>query len=73
MERYQEAEVTIERALGFASAGDRKQLAGTYGMEGVGDGYLKAGNKTSAARAYRRALELDPGNQRLEQKLSKAR
>ncbi len=73
MERYQEAEVTIERALGFASAGDRKQLAGTYGMEGVGDGYLKAGNKTSAARAYRRALELDPGNQRLEQKLSKVR
>ena len=73
MDRYQEAEVTIERALGFASAGDRKQLAGAYGMEGVGDGYLKAGNKPSAARAYRRALELDPGNQKLEQKLSKVR
>ncbi len=72
MERYEEAEVTYERALGFASPGDRKQLAGAYGLEGVGDGYLKAKKKPSAARAYRRALELDPGNKRLEQKLSKA-
>lgn len=73
MERYEEAEVTYERALGFASPGDRKQLAGAYGLEGVGDGYLKAKKKPSAARAYRRALELDPGNKRLEQKLSNAR
>ena len=72
MERYEEAEVTYERALGFASPGDRKQLAGSYGLEGVGDGYLKAKKKPSAARAYRRALELDPGNKRLEEKLSKA-
>jgi tetratricopeptide (TPR) repeat protein len=73
MERYEEAEETYERALGFASPGDRKQLAGAYGLEGVGDGYLKAKKKPSAARAYRRALELDPGNKRLEQKLSNAR
>lgn len=73
MERYEEAESTYERALGFASPGDRKQLAGAYGLEGVGDGYLKAKKKPSAARAYRRALELDPGNKRLEQKLSNAR
>lgn len=73
MERYEEAEVTYERALGFASPGDRKQLAGAYGLEGVGDGYLKAKKKPSAARAYRRALELDPGNKRLEQKLANAR
>lgn len=72
LERYEEAEVTYERALGFASPGDRKQLAGAYGLEGVGDGYLKAKKKPSAARAYRRALELDPGNKRLQQKLSKA-
>lgn len=73
MERYEEAEATYERALGFASPGDRKQLSGAYGLEGVGDGYLKAKKKPSAARAYRRALELDPGNKRLEQKLSNAR
>jgi tetratricopeptide (TPR) repeat protein len=73
MDRYEEAEMIYERAAGFASAGDRKQLAGAYGFGGVGDGYLKANKKSSAARAYRRALELDPENKELEQKLSKAR
>jgi tetratricopeptide (TPR) repeat protein len=73
LDRFEEAEMTYERAAGFASAGDRKQLAGAFGFEGVGDGFLKAKKKTSAARAYRRALELDPGNKVLEQKLSKAR
>ena len=72
MDRWEEAEVTYERAVSFASEGDRKQLAGTFGFEGVGDGYIKAKKKPSAARAYRRALELDPGNKGLEQKLSKA-
>lgn len=73
LERFEEAEMTYERALEFASAGDRKQLAGAYGLEGVGDGYAKARKKPSAARAYRRALEIDPGNKRLEQKLSSVR
>ena len=73
MDRFEDAEMIYERAAGFASPGDRKQLAGAYGFEGVGDGYLKANKKTSAARAYRRALELDPDNKELEQKLSKAR
>ncbi len=73
LERFEEAEVTYERAAGFASEGDRKQLAGAFGFAGVGDGYLKAKKKPSAARAYKRALELDPGNKELEQKLSKAR
>jgi Flp pilus assembly protein TadD len=73
LERYEEAEVTYEHAAEFASTDDRKQLAGTFGFEGVGDGYLKAKKKTSAARAYKRALELDPGNKALEQKLAKAR
>lgn len=72
-DRYAEAEVTYERAVAFASAGDRKQLAGAFGFEGVGDGYLKAKEKANAARAYQRALELDPGNKGLEQKLSQAR
>src|SRR5207244_9468270 len=38
LDRFEEAEVTYERAAGFASAGDRKQLAGIYGLEGGGDG-----------------------------------
>jgi len=73
LDRFEEAEVTYERAAEFASPGDRKQIAGIYGFEGVGDGYMKAKKKPSAARAYKRALELDPANKELEQKLAKAR
>jgi tetratricopeptide (TPR) repeat protein len=73
LDRFEEAEVVYERAAGVASPGDRKQLAGVYGFEGVGDGYLKAKKKPSAVRAYSRALELDPGNKQLELKLAKAR
>jgi len=71
LDRFEEAEVTYEKAAEVASAGDKKQLAGIYGFEGVGDGYMKAKKKPSAARAYARALELDPGNRQLEQKLAK--
>lgn len=73
LERYADAEVTYERAAAFAPVGDRKQLAGAFGFQGVGDGYLKAREQANAARAYQRALELDPGNKEIEQKLSKAR
>lgn len=73
LERYADAEVTYERAASFAPAGDRKHLAGAFGFQGVGDGYLKTREHTNAARAYQRALELDPGNKEIEQKLSKAR
>jgi tetratricopeptide (TPR) repeat protein len=72
LDRFEEAEVTYEKAAEVASPGDRKQLAGVYGFEGVGDGYLKLKKKPSAARAYSRALELDPGNTQLEQKLARA-
>jgi tetratricopeptide (TPR) repeat protein len=71
--RYQDAEKTFTQAAEFASPGDRKQLAGAFGFEGVGDGYLKDKLKADAARAYQRAVELDPGNKALEQKLNKAR
>ncbi|HEY6231905.1 MAG TPA: tetratricopeptide repeat protein [Pyrinomonadaceae bacterium] len=73
LDRFEDAELTYERAASFAPAGDRKQLGGLYGFSGVGDGYLKAKNKAAAARAYRRALELDPGNKEVEQKLAKVR
>lgn len=72
LDRFEEAEVTYERAATVASPGDLKQLAGQYGFSGVGDGFMKAKKKPSAARAYRRALELDPGNKELEAKLANA-
>ncbi|HEY3039393.1 MAG TPA: tetratricopeptide repeat protein [Pyrinomonadaceae bacterium] len=72
LDRFEEAEVTYERAAQFASPGDRKQLAGIYGFEGVGDGFLKVKKKPSAERAYKRALEIDPANKDLEKKLAQA-
>jgi tetratricopeptide (TPR) repeat protein len=73
MDRFSDAEATYERASTLAAAGDKKQLAGLYGFEGVGDGYLKSNQKDKAVRAYQRALELDPSNNGAAQKLAKAR
>ena len=73
MDRFSEAEATYERASAFAGTGEKKQLAGRYGFEGVGDGYLKSNQKDKAVRAYQRALELDPGNSEAAQKLARAR
>jgi len=71
--RLTDAEATYERASALAAEGEKKQLAGTFGFEGVGDAYMKSRQPDNAARAYQRALELDPGNSALQQKLSKAR
>lgn len=73
MDRLADAESAYERAAQFASETERKQVAGIFGFEGLGDGYMKAKQKESAARAYQRALELDPGNRTLADKLTKAR
>ncbi|HEX5888860.1 MAG TPA: tetratricopeptide repeat protein [Pyrinomonadaceae bacterium] len=73
MERFSDAEATYEKASAFVAAGDKKQLAGVFGFEGVGDGYLKLKQKDNAARAYQRALELDPSNSGAAQKLQRAR
>ncbi|HEU0253888.1 MAG TPA: tetratricopeptide repeat protein [Pyrinomonadaceae bacterium] len=73
MDRFGDAEATYERASAFAATGERKQLAGIFGFEGVGDGYLKSNQKDKAVRAYQRALELDPANSGAAQKLAKAR
>ena len=73
MDRFGDAEATYEQASAFAAAGEKKQLAGVFGFEGVGDGYLKSNQKDKAVRAYQRALELDPANTGAAQKLAKAR
>jgi len=73
MDRFSDAEATYEKASAFAGAGEKKQLAGVFGFEGVGDGYLKLKQKDNAARAYQRALELDPSNSSVAQKLQRAR
>lgn len=73
MDRFNEAEAIYERASELAVEGERKQLAGIFGFEGVGDGYLKVRQKEKAVRAYQRALELDPDNRGAAQKLAKAR
>jgi superkiller protein 3 len=71
--RFEDAEKTYNSAVELATPAERKQLAGTFGFEGVGDGYLKAKRKPDAARAYQRALDLDPDNQQLQSKVSKVR
>jgi len=73
MDRYSDAEQTYERASTLAGSGEKKQLAGIFGFEGVGDGYLKSNQKDKAVRAYQRALELDPNNNGAAQKLARAR
>jgi tetratricopeptide (TPR) repeat protein len=73
MDRYSDAEAIYERASAIAGTGEKKQLAGVFGFEGVGDGYLKSNQKDKAIRAYQRALELDPNNNGAAQKLAKAR
>lgn len=73
MARFSDAEATYERASSIAGEGEKKQLAGMFGFEGVGDGYLKARQKENAVRAYERALQLDPGNNGIAQKLARAK
>lgn len=73
MDRFSDAEATYERASALAAAGERKELAGVFGFEGVGDGYLKARQIENAVRAYQRALELDPANSGAAQKLARAK
>jgi tetratricopeptide (TPR) repeat protein len=73
LERYDDAFRTYEEAVTLASDADRKQLAGAFGFGGVGDGYVNAGRPRDALRAYERALQLDPGNSELPNKIAAAR
>jgi tetratricopeptide (TPR) repeat protein len=71
--RFEDAEKTYERAALIASAGDRKSLAGSYGLTGVGDGYMKTSRGRDALRVYLRAFEWDPSNAELPNKIAAAR
>ena len=73
LERYDDAFQTYEGAVALTSDADRKQLAGLFGFGGVGDGYMNSGRPKDASRAYERALELDPGNVELTNKIAAAR
>lgn len=73
LERYDDAFRTYQRAAELASDGDRKQLGGAFGFGGVGDGFANAGRTRDAIRAYDRALQLDPNNTDVQQKLAAAR
>jgi len=73
MQRYDDALKTYEKGLPFASAGDRKQLAGAFGFGGVADGFAGGGRMRDAVRAYERALVLDPANSDVQKKLAAAR
>jgi len=73
LERYDDAFKTYDQSVDLASDADKKQLAGTFGFAGVGDGYMKTGRAKDAVRAYTRGLQLDPNNAALQTKLSEAR
>jgi tetratricopeptide (TPR) repeat protein len=67
---YAEAEKTLMKALKIVSANERRQLAQEFEM--VGDGFLRKGMKTDAARVYRQAVLLDNEKKKLVDKLTEA-
>jgi tetratricopeptide (TPR) repeat protein len=73
LDRYDDAQRIYEEAVPLAADADRKLLAGTFGFGGVGDGYMKTGRPKDALRAYERALQLDPTNTELPNKIAAAR
>jgi tetratricopeptide (TPR) repeat protein len=73
LDRYDDAFKTYDEAVNLASDADRKQLAGTFGFMGVGDGFMKTSRAKDAVRAYERGLQIDPANSELQTKLAAAR
>ncbi|HEX9962730.1 MAG TPA: tetratricopeptide repeat protein, partial [Pyrinomonadaceae bacterium] len=67
---YLEAEKILMKALRIVSANERRQLAEEFEM--IGDGFLRKGQKTDAARAYRQAVMLDKEKKDLVNKLTEA-
>jgi superkiller protein 3 len=67
---YAEAERTLMKSLKVVSVNERKQLAQEF--ETIGDGFLRKGLKTDAARVYRQAIMLDNEKKDLVNKLTEA-
>jgi tetratricopeptide (TPR) repeat protein len=61
MGRYEEALRELERARGI--------IEDAVILEHLGDVYRELGRDTAAREAYRRAVEIDPGNKELQRKL----
>ncbi len=64
--KFELAENSLLQALRFVSPNERPMLSRQFEL--VGDGYMKAGRRINAERAYRQALDLDPENKSLESK-----
>jgi len=73
LDRFDDAFKTYDEAAKLASDADRKQLAGSFGFMGVGDGFMKLNRASDAVRAYERGLQIDPANTELQAKLAAAR
>lgn len=67
---FAEAEKTLIKALRVVSANEKKRLAQEF--EIVGDGLMRAGKKTDAARVYQQAVELNAEKDSLTAKLRDA-
>lgn len=67
---YDRAEQTLMQALRVISPNEQKRLAVEF--EAVGDGLMRLGKKSDAARLYRQAISLDKDKNDLNVKLDKA-
>jgi tetratricopeptide (TPR) repeat protein len=70
--KYDQAERVFTQATEIATLSNRRQLAGSFGLAGVADGYIGAGRAQDAVRVYQAALKLDPENAELQRKLADA-
>lgn len=72
-ERFAESEKFYLQSISFASESQRKQIAGAFGLMGIGDALLKTGQAKDALRVYLKARELDVANAQLEAKIEAAK
>ena len=70
--RFDDAETTYLKAAKVGTDTERKQLAGSYGLSGVGDAYMQLGRTSDALRAYLKAAEFDAENTQLKTKIAQA-